>query len=169
MINVRKTADNRELREISELARVIWTEHFTPIIGAEQVEYMLEKFQSYSVIKKSVIHDGYIYYAAFDRDKIVGYMGIHPERSRVFLSKIYVEKSYRGQGLATAMLDLVKYEYADKKYFYLTVNRNNVIAIDAYKAMGFYIEKEQVTDIGNGFVMDDYVMRLDDLKRRGKK
>ena len=32
--------------KISALAGEIWREHYTPIIGAEQVEYMLAKFQT---------------------------------------------------------------------------------------------------------------------------
>ena len=44
-----------------------------------------------------------------------------------------------------------------KKKVYLTVNKHNYHAIDVYKKTGFVIAKEAVTDIGNGYVMDDYV------------
>ena len=50
---------------------------------------------------------------------------------------------------------------ADKlSYIYLTVNKNNTSAINAYKKWGFITEKEACTDIGNGFVMDDYIMKI---------
>ena len=42
----------KQIQEISNLASVIWHEHFTPIIGIQQVEYMLEKFQSFHALKK---------------------------------------------------------------------------------------------------------------------
>ena len=31
---------DKQIQEISNLASVIWHEHFTPIIGIQQVEYM---------------------------------------------------------------------------------------------------------------------------------
>ena len=42
----------------------------------------------------------------------------------------------------------------------LTVNKRNTAAIRAYLAMGFSFAGAIVKDIGDGFVMDDYVMRL---------
>jgi RimJ/RimL family protein N-acetyltransferase len=40
----------------------------------------------------------------------------------------------------------------------LSVNKRNTKAITAYKRNGFAIVESVVTDIGGGFVMDDYVM-----------
>ena len=44
-----------------------------------------------------------------------------------------------------------------KKRVYLTVNKHNDHAVEVYKKTGFVIAKEAVTDIGNGYVMDDYI------------
>jgi len=46
MINFKAAASAEELLQIEEMANVIWHEHYTPIIGVEQVVYMLDKFQS---------------------------------------------------------------------------------------------------------------------------
>ena len=40
----------------------------------------------------------------------------------------------------------------------LSVNKHNTRAIAAYRRNGFVIAESVVTDIGGGFVMDDYVM-----------
>ena len=40
----------------------------------------------------------------------------------------------------------------------LNVNRNNTKAIRAYERAGWHVAEEIVADIGNGYVMDDYVM-----------
>ena len=40
---------------------------------------------------------------------------------------------------------------------YLTVNKGNLRAVRAYEKFGFVRTEEQVSDIGNGFVMDDFV------------
>jgi len=42
---------------------------------------------------------------------------------------------------------------------WLTVNKHNP-TVDIYHKCGFVITEEIVTDIGNGFVMDDYVMEM---------
>ena len=39
----------------------------------------------------------------------------------------------------------------------LNVNKYN-FAIDVYKRLGFVTVADEVNDIGNGYVMDDYVM-----------
>ena len=38
------------------------------------------------------------------------------------------------------------------------MNKHNAAAIAAYRNCGFVTREEVVVDIGNGFVMDDYVM-----------
>ncbi len=160
MINYRKAETDDDIRRITNLADVIWHEHFTPIIGAEQVEYMLKKFQSFEAVKNAIKNDGCIYYMAEDGGVLAGYLGAQPKEDNVFLSKIYVERSHRRRGIAASMTELVKQEFPDKDYLWLTVNRNNDTAVAVYNALGFSLWREQVTDIGEGFVMDDYVFRL---------
>jgi ribosomal protein S18 acetylase RimI-like enzyme len=41
---------------------------------------------------------------------------------------------------------------------WLTVNRYNDATIAVYEKKGFRTVRTQVADIGNGFVMDDYIM-----------
>ena len=38
------------------------------------------------------------------------------------------------------------------------MNKHNAGAIAAYRRLGFAMREEVVVDIGNGYVMDDYVM-----------
>ena len=42
----------------------------------------------------------------------------------------------------------------------LNVNKYNAAAQKAYKRAGFAIVEAPVVDIGGGFVMDDYVMKV---------
>jgi ribosomal protein S18 acetylase RimI-like enzyme len=44
---------------------------------------------------------------------------------------------------------------------WLTVNKNNISAVSVYEKRGFKKIGEGVTDIGNGFVMDDFYFQLD--------
>jgi ribosomal protein S18 acetylase RimI-like enzyme len=78
---------------------------------------------------------------------------------RVFLSKLYVASKFRGRGLGKEMLQhLIAAARTDGlKTIWLTVNKHNP-SVDIYHNLGFVITEEIITDIGNGFVMDDYVM-----------
>lgn len=157
-----KKASKEDGKEIAALADIIWHEHFTAIIGEAQVEYMLKKFQSAEVISSSIESGEYVYYMAYLDGEFAGYIGIHEDRDyhSVLLSKIYIKKEHRKKGIAKKMINHVMNTYADAKMFWLTVNKHNDIAIAAYNKLGFTNERESVTDIGGGFVMDDYVMAI---------
>ncbi|MCH5212141.1 MAG: GNAT family N-acetyltransferase [Oscillospiraceae bacterium] len=153
---------NEDIKKISELANVIWHEFFTCILSDEQIDYMVEKYQSYPAILKAVNEDGYHYYMAYDGDDLCGYLGIHDEgEGTIFISKVYVRSDKRKRGIASLMLDRLREDFPDAKKWYLTVNRHNSGSIAVYEKRGFYKAREQVADIGNGFVMDDYVMQKD--------
>ena len=80
------------------------------------------------------------------------------EHGVIFISKVYVHKDMRKKGIASSLLKRLLNDYPDAKKWYLTVNKYNSNSIAAYKKCGFITTRELVTDIGNGFVMDDYVM-----------
>lgn len=150
---------DEQIDVLAALAREIWTEHFTPMLEEGQVEYMLEKFQSPGPIR-SQLKEGYQYYFLKLDEELAGYIGFHAEEESLFLSKIYVRKTMRGKKIATQaieyMVSLCHERHLNK--IWLTVNRNNSIAIAAYEKMGFTKAYMKKTDIGNGFYMDDYIM-----------
>ncbi|MDV0447600.1 hypothetical protein MsAg5_15090 [Methanosarcinaceae archaeon Ag5] len=163
-----KVVTKDQCAAVSKLAREIWMEHYTPLIGAEQVAYMLDKFQSADKIYAD-ISNGYVYYAACDGGAFVGYMGLCPDDKGIFISKFYVRKEVRGKGIGKMFFKQAQIESRrliprnpvhqtiEAPCFWLTVNKNNN-SVEAYKKLGFEISGELVTDIGSGFVMDDYVM-----------
>ncbi len=149
-------ASIEDVPTIAQLATVIWHEHFTPIIGVKQVEYMVEKFQSEKALLKQ-LDDGMVYVLFMIDNQAVGYFAYNTnDPKRAFLSKIYLLKEYRGNGALTLALEHIK--ETEVKKAYLTVNRHNQNTIDIYKKKGFMVIEEKCCDIGNDFVMDDYIM-----------
>lgn len=150
-----------QIEDVCRMAEEIWVEHYTPIIGREQVKYMIEKFQSPEAVEQQ-LKGGYQYYFIMHEDQPAGYAAIKPEASQLFLSKIYVDQSFRRNGLAgrtvQSFANLARDLNLDR--IYLTVNKHNHQSIAAYERMGFVKTQEVVTDIGNGFVMDDYIMEM---------
>ncbi len=154
---------DHEAAAIANLAGEIWREHYTPLIGTEQVEYMLAKYQSPEQIAADIKANGYVYFTAEDNGKLIGYSACQPREDHLFLSKLYVHKDYRGKGISRNFLDeaitLRKQEY-DLERIRLTVNKHNSGAIAVYQKWGFRTVESVRTDIGEGFVMDDYIMEL---------
>ena len=148
------TAD--EIEKLSSLAYQIWRECFPGMISGGQIEYMLEKFQSVKAITEQ-LQSGYEYFFLVYNGETAGYTGIRKDADGIFLSKIYVVDRFRGKGIASEAVSRIA---EMGKPITLTVNRGNLRAISAYEKMGFVKSREQKTDIGSGFIMDDYVMQL---------
>lgn len=145
--------------DIADLAKHIWEEHYTPIIGKEQVDYMVGKFQTSEAMQKQA-SEGYIYFLIVFENEQVGYLSIKKNESDLFLSKIYVQKEFRGRKIGKSALEFVesKAKEFNCNSVSLTVNKNNTNSIKAYEKVGFEKNEAIVMDIGNGFVMDDYRM-----------
>jgi ribosomal protein S18 acetylase RimI-like enzyme len=153
---------------VRELAGTIWRQHYSGIITAAQIDYMLAGRFSDEALREHV--------QAADRwlellrvsGKPVGYCGYElagmdgNEASPVAmkLGQLYVLKSHRGMGLGRYMLRHVEDRARERGSgrLWLQVNKTNTAAIKFYRAAGFVVVQEAVFDIGGGFVMDDYVM-----------
>lgn len=151
----------QHIRTVARLAREIWNEHYIPIIGKAQTEYMVEKFQSAAVIKHQIEMEDYLYFLIEPEKTPEGYLSVQSRKEDLFLSKIYLRRIQRGLGFGRRAAGFVEELAKDlgKPAITLTVNKHNSDSIAAYSRWGFRIIDEVVTDIGSGFVMDDYVMQ----------
>ncbi len=160
-VKITRVNTSGDIHIVAKLAREIWQQHFTPIIGAAQVEYMLERFQSADAVKGQ-IDGGYEYYLAWLGNEPVGYTGLLADAAdgKLMISKIYIKQSLRGSGIGMSILNFIERKCALEKYptLWLTVNRFNDSAIEWYKRRDFTIVDEVKKDIGGGFFMDDYIM-----------
>ena len=144
------------------VAEEIWREHYVPIIGEKQVNYMLDKFLSAEALVAQ-INDGYEYFLFSYDYTFAGFAGIKEEDGKLFLSKLYVDKDFRGKGIASYMfekfIEICKLRNLNK--IWLTCNRRNTNSLAIYEHLGFQKVREEATDIGDGFVMDDYIMEYE--------
>lgn len=159
-VNILTTTTDNEIKEVAILANEIWHQHFIPIIGEAQVEYMVEKFQSYPAISNQIKNDGYEYFRIFLGNTFAGYTGVHAENDALFLSKLYIKQDCRGNRLASHALNYLINICKERglKKIWLTCNKYNANTLAVYDHLGFKVTDEQVADIGNGFVMDDYIL-----------
>ncbi|MBQ0079253.1 MAG: GNAT family N-acetyltransferase [Eubacterium sp.] len=145
---------------MSKMASEIVKEHFDPLIGPEQNDYMIAMFQTEEAIAGQLEH-GYNYYFVYGDagDAPIGFTAFYENDDVLYLSKFYLYKNLRGQGLAHQLLAFVAEAGRTRgmRSIQLNVNRGNS-AVQAYEAMGFNTIRTQVSDIGGGYVMDDYIM-----------
>ena len=90
----------------------------------------------------------------------MGYASVRLDHDALFISKLYVKIAYRRRQVGKQLLAEI-YEYAQaqkKSKIRLLVNKKNKDSIAVYLAWGFTVTDAIVTDIGNGFCMDDYIM-----------
>lgn len=152
-----------QFAEIAAIAREIWHEHYSSIISHQQIDYMLEKGYALEVIQKEVKEQGVHYDQIFDGNEFVGYAAYGPieEANTLKLHKLYVKVNRHGKGFGKYLLEHVN-AFAKKNGYariILQVNKKNEKAIRAYTRFGFSVREEKVFDIGNGFVMDDYILQ----------
>ncbi|MFC1925860.1 GNAT family N-acetyltransferase [Chloroflexota bacterium] len=154
------TAEN--LAEIIHLAELVWWDHFPGIISDEQIEYMLSKGYTEDKIIRELESGTVCWVTLLDGSELVGFASYGPvdNGEEMQLHKLYVHPGFQWTGYGTAVLHYIQKKAAENgyKYLVLAVNKNNEKAISAYLKNGFVITESRITDIGNGFFMDDYIM-----------
>jgi GNAT superfamily N-acetyltransferase len=155
-------ATEEDLPAIARLAAVIWRACYPEIISHAQIEYMLARMYDLDTLREELRSLGIHYDLLLVENQPAGFAsyGPTPEPKVMKLHKLYVVPERHGHGLGSLLLRHVEGEVraAGAHRLILSVNKRNAQAINAYKRNGFAIVESVVTDIGGGFVMDDYVM-----------
>jgi GNAT superfamily N-acetyltransferase len=148
-----------ELGALLTLIQEIWPEVFVPIIGREQVDYMLAHYQGKDAITAEM-EQGARYFLIGHGGGYIGYFAYSLENDRLFISKVYLKKAYRGRGLSSPVFRRLE-ELAlknNRKKLFLHVNRFNKNAVAVYLHRGFEIVKTVDEPLGEKFFLNDYWM-----------
>lgn len=156
-------ANSEHIPIIIELTKKIWPVAYGEILSKAQLDYMIEKFYNETALRE-LIQKGHVFYLAQDdKDIYVGFVSyeINSEPNKTKIHKIYVLPEKQGTGLGRQFFELVKEKAQENSQntIFLNVNKYNN-AIHFYTKLGFTKVKDEVIDIGNGYVMDDYVMGI---------
>lgn len=159
-ISIKMAISSEEINLISKTAKEIWLEAFTDIATIDQLEYMIEKFQSSDAIKNQIDNENILYFIVYKDEKIAGYTALKLCENSLFVSKLYILKPHRSSVITDTLFDFID-NYAkdnNKNKIWLNTNKNNLRAIRAYQKRNFSIIDSKCSDIGNGYVMDDYIL-----------
>lgn len=154
---------------VSKLAETIWWHHYADILSFEQIDYMLAQRYRPRFIGEQLGMSGIWWRKLVLADEIVGFsccMVIN-DSNELKIDKLYIHCNHHRKGYGALLIadafDIMKQN--GLQVIILTVNKRNLSAISAYRQYGFEITRESVVDIGNGFVMDDYLMTLTNASR----
>lgn len=160
---IKATEENIPL--IQDLAKRSWENAYAEILSIEQMEYMLNTMYSQSEISTHLKNPDYHYYLVFDENsnEYDGFIGFenHYEDNTTKLHRIYLVPESKGKGLGKKTLEFLNektLESGDNRII-LNVNKHNS-AKKFYESQGYKVYDEGVFDIGNGYVMDDYLMEF---------
>jgi GNAT superfamily N-acetyltransferase len=149
-----------EAEALVDLAGVIWRACYPGIITPEQIDYMLAQRYKPGLVRQ-LLARGDLWLAARAQGELIGFAHGHPlPQDDYKLDKLYVHPDWQRHGIGGALIaDVGRHarEHGAERLI-LRVNRQNHPAIKSYLKHGFRIATLVVEDIGNGFVMDDYVM-----------
>ncbi len=158
-----KKASIEDIETIRAIANESWREAYKEILSAEQIDYMLEKMYSHSALEEHLNHPNIHYFLLKDPEPL-GFIGFetNAEPGVLKLHRIYMLPGAKGRGYGKSGISFLK-EFAKKTgaiTIKLNVNKQNK-AQDFYKSQGFVLDSEEVIDIGEGYVMDDYNMKFE--------
>lgn len=158
-----KKLDLNELAIVREIAFQTWPNTFQHILSSEQIEYMLNWMYHLDSLANNM-NWGHEFYVYFEQQVPLGFIGLQasfPEDDTLKIHKLYVLPEQQGKNIGKKLLEQATFLAKQKglKYLTLNVNRFNH-AVSFYQHLGFYIEREEDIDIGNDYLMEDYVMRF---------
>ena len=149
---------------IITLASTIWHQHYSDIISREQIGYMLSQRYNATLIRTQILNNNVWWRKLVLNKEIIGFsccvLTENPKELK--LDKLYLHPHHQRKGYGAILVDDVKQfmPHRGLEQLILTVNKNNTSAIAAYQRYGFTISDDIIIDIGNGFVMDDYLMTM---------
>jgi ribosomal protein S18 acetylase RimI-like enzyme len=149
-----------DVSAIVGLARTTWLDAYAEIILPEQIDYMLaQRYDHERLCFDTEDPQKWLRQAYLD-GVLAGFAACEIYKGEFKLDKLYILPTMQRKGIGAALVSHAA-ELARERGFsamILAVNKQNEQAIRAYTQYGFRIRDKAVTDIGHGFVMDDYIM-----------
>jgi ribosomal protein S18 acetylase RimI-like enzyme len=160
MLTIRPATET-DIPLLRTLCLQVWPQTYATILTPAQIDYMLEMMYSPAVLQQQM-RNGTHFLVCYDDAEPCGFAAYQQHTNGKWkLDKLYVLPNQQGKGTGRFIIDYIVNAIRPQgaNVLQLQVNKNNV-AKSFYQKLGFVVAQAAVFDIGNGFVMDDYVMEL---------
>jgi len=147
---------------IEGLARRIVPDFYAPFFERATAEYLVESGHTAAALAAQA-GKGDRHFLIEGDGRPVGYFSLAVEEERILLSHFYVLREFRGRGLGQLAMDFIHREVTTMggRRIELFVLRENSAAVGLYRKNGFVVAEEVLTRLGNGAVLEDFLMRKD--------
>ena len=147
---------------VAALARVVWQDAYPGIITQAQIDFMLEqRYNAPRLLQELATPDIWWDKATLD-GQLAAFASTLPTATpgEMKLDKIYVDPARQRHGLGGRLIAHVSARLLARggHTLILAVNKRNERALAAYRKHGFTLREAVRVDIGNDFVMDDFIM-----------
>ncbi|WP_339887928.1 GNAT family N-acetyltransferase [uncultured Flavobacterium sp.] len=150
-----------QLPIVAKLAHEIWPSAYGEILSKEQLTYMLDKFYSLEALSQQLEEKNHVFLLAEENGEFIGFASyeLNIENHKTKIHKIYVLPTTQGKGYGVQLINEIENRSKAIKndVLFLNVNRFNK-AQYFYKKLGFEVVYEEDIEIGNGYLMEDFVM-----------
>ena len=158
-------ANLEQLDIVQDIAQKTWPIAYKDVISLAQIEYMLEMMYSKSALKEQLEVKKHHFILAKKANKVLGFASFEFDCNivgKTKIHKLYVLPETQGSGIGVKLVNFLseKAKENHQSAIFLNVNKYNP-AQNFYKKIGFVVAYEEVIDIGNNFIMDDFVMEKD--------
>jgi GNAT superfamily N-acetyltransferase len=147
---------------IAALARIVWQDAYPGIITQAQIDYMLEqRYNTLRLLEELAMPNLWWDKATVDGELAAFASTLTTEKAdELKLDKLYVDPLQQRLGLGGRLIAHVSERALAQgcTTLILAVNKRNEPAIAAYTKHGFVVRNAVRVDIGNDFVMDDFIM-----------
>lgn len=150
-----------DINAIRSVAHGTWPVAYGAILSPEQLAYMLERMYGHPALEEQFAK-GHRFLIAEEGSTVIGFASCEHHYQGAIntrLHKLYVLPRAQGTGAGKALLQVVEAaaRSAGDQGIELNVNRFNP-SLQFYLRQGFGILRDEVLDIGKGYVMDDHVL-----------
>jgi diamine N-acetyltransferase len=154
--------NEQQLKDVANLAHEIWPQAYSQIISQAQISYMLEMMYSIENLQKQY-NSGHHFIGIYHNTHLIAFASyqIFNDSKKIKIHKLYVHPAMQGQGFGILLFkNIYNIGLANNcNTLILNVNKYNK-ALYFYKKLNMHIANEEIIDIGNGYIMDDYVMEI---------
>jgi GNAT superfamily N-acetyltransferase len=153
--------DSDKIYLIREIAEITWPIAFGEILNKQQLAYMIDMMYSQAVLEEQ-LQNGHKFYLYFENNRAVGFMGIeknYKSKNQLKIHKLYILPTEQGKGIGVKFLTFAENLCKKESISMLTLNVNRYNkAVHFYEKYGFKNVKSENIEIGNGYLMEDFVM-----------
>jgi GNAT superfamily N-acetyltransferase len=162
MIPLISPLTSNDIDTLAALARIVWQDAYPGIITQAQIDFMLEqRYDTRRLLAELAMPEVW-----WDKATLAGELVafasclLSATPGEMKLDKIYVDPARQRLGLGGRLIAHVAQRALAQgcNSLILAVNKRNERAIAAYRKHGFVVRQAVCVDIGNDFVMDDFIM-----------